>query len=271
MIPAFPACRLVAGLMVALCGPLQAQLSDVTQPGDPIVPTSNNSPGSEGVANAIDNQSTKHVNFDEFDTGFTVSPRSGLTVVQCLALTSANDAPERDPGSFLLSGSFDGVNFTAIASNALPTFTTRFQRVVIGFENQAPYPIYRLIFPTVANPAAANAMQISEVELLGFEAPTDVTQPGDAIVPTSNNSPGSEGVTQAIDNQPTKYLNFDKLNAGFTVTPSIGGTRVSGITLTSANDAPERDPASYRLEGSLDGTTFFEISSGNVPPFPSRF
>ena len=47
-------------------------------------------------------------------------------------------------------------------------------------------------------------MQISEVELLGFLAPTDVTQPGDIIVPTSNNSPGSEGAANAIDNQPTQ-------------------------------------------------------------------
>src|SRR5256885_17196641 len=82
---------------------------------------------------------------------------------------------------------------------------------------------------------------------------SDVTQPGDPIVPTSNNSPGSEGVANAIDNAPTKYLNFDKVNTGFTVTPSVGGTLVSGITLTSANDAPDRDPATYNLQGSLDG------------------
>src|SRR5881396_2645004 len=100
---------------------------------------------------------------------------------------------------------------------------------------------------------------------------SDVTQPGDPIVPTSNNSPGSEGVANAIDNQPTKYLNFDKVNTGFTVTPSVGPTLVSGLTLTSANDAADRDPGSYTLEGSLDGTSFFAIASGNVPAFPTRF
>src|SRR5437899_3316279 len=46
------------GIALLFCAgtPLHAQLSDITQPGDPIVATSNNSPGSEGVANAIDNQ-----------------------------------------------------------------------------------------------------------------------------------------------------------------------------------------------------------------------
>jgi hypothetical protein len=251
---------------------IHAQLVDVTQPGDPIVPTSNNSPGSEAVANAIDNvPTTKYLNFDRLNTGFTVTPRVGLSVVQCLTLTSANDAPERDPTSFTLEGSYDGSNFVQIASNAVPAFTARFQKVVIRFENNTPYLAYRLIFPTVAGPGG-NSMQIAEVELLGFLAPTDVTQPGDPIVPTSNNSPGSEAVANAIDNvSTTKYLNFDRLNTGFTVTPAVGATLISGITLTSANDAPERDPASYTLEGSLDGTSFFPISSGAVPAFPTRF
>jgi len=141
--------------------------SDVTQPGDPIVPTSNNSPGSESVANAIDNQPTKYLNFDRLNTGFTVTPRVGLTVVSGLTLTSANDAPERDPASFTLAGSYDGSNFTAIASGAVPVFTNRFVQNTITFSNEVPYLSYRLIFPTVAGPGG-NSMQIAEVELLGL-------------------------------------------------------------------------------------------------------
>src|SRR5437867_2844023 len=269
ILPRLLSCLAVVVSMLGLS--VSAQLLDVTQPGDPIIPTSNNSPGSEGVANAIDNAPTKYLNFDKLNTGFTVTPRIGLSVVQCLTLTSANDAPERDPASFTLEGSYDGTNFTLFASGPVPAFTNRFDKVVIRFENNIPYLAYRLIFPTVSNAAAANSMQISEVELLGFLAPSDVTTPGDPIVATSNNSPGSEGVANAIDNAPTKYLNFDKLNTGFTVTPRVGGTLVSGLTLTSANDAPERDPASYLLQGSLDGTNFFDISSGAVPAFPARF
>src|SRR5437867_12758457 len=109
------------------------------------------------------------------------------------------------------------------------------------------------------------------VSMLGLSVSAqllDVTQPGDPIIPTSNNSPGSEGVANAIDNAPTKYLNFDKLNTGFTVTPRVRGTLVSGLTLPSANDAPARHPASYLPQGSLDGTTFFDHSSAAVPPSP---
>src|SRR5438552_4295846 len=90
----------LAVLLLAFSGSVYAQLSDVTQPGDTIVPTSNNSPGSEGVANAIDNTQNKYLNFDINNTGFTVTPGVGLTVVQCITLISANDAPDRDPASY---------------------------------------------------------------------------------------------------------------------------------------------------------------------------
>src|ERR1051325_7913320 len=267
---------------VELLGVIADVPQDVTQPGDPLVPSSNNNPGSEGVANAIDNVTgTKYLNFDAANnakpTGFTVSPRSGLTLVSGLTLASANDAPERDPASFQLLGSYDGSNFVQIASNSVAPFTTRFQKQTIFFDNNTPYLVYRLMFPTVVNaPSTANSMQIAEVELLGYLAPTDVTQPGDPLVPSSNNNPGSEGVANAIDNVTgTKYLNFDAANnalpTGFTVTPGVGGTLVSGITLTSANDAPERDPATFVLSGTLDGSNFVQIASGAVPPFRSRF
>src|SRR5437762_7667552 len=216
-------CLLLAGSMT-----LRAQLSDVTQPGDPIVPSSNNSPGSEGVANAIDNTANKYLNFDgansAIPTGFTVTPGAGSTVVNGLTLTSANDAAERDPTSFILTGSEDGSNFTAIASGAVPSFPTRFFKNTILFENTTPYRAYKLLFPTVNGSTCC--MQISEVELLGFLAPTDVTLPGDPVIATSSNSPGTEGVANAIDNTQAKYLNFDITNTGFTVTPSVGSTLV---------------------------------------------
>ena len=70
----------------------------------------------------------------------------------------------------------------------------------------------------------------------------DVTLPRDPVIASSTNSPVSEGVANAIDGRPTKYLNLDTRDggkpAGFVVTPSIGATTVIGMTLQSANDAP---------------------------------
>jgi hypothetical protein len=166
---------------------LHAQLADITQPGDLIVATSSNSPSNEGVANAIDDQPTKYLNFDRLDAGFTVSPRTGLTLVQGLTLTSANDAPERDPASFDLSGSIDGLRFTRIASGPV-VFRSRFDKQSIAFSNTVPYTTYRLMFPTVAGPGG-NSMQISEVELLGTP---QVISPGFLRFESYNTGGGNE-------------------------------------------------------------------------------
>lgn len=146
---------------------------DVTQPMDFIVPTSLNSPGGEDVAKAIDNvPQTKYLNFDKLNAGFTVTPSVGPTVVTGLRLTSANDAPERDPTSYVLSGSEDGQTYVEVARGPVPDFRERFTSVQVAFSNAVAFTHYRLLFPTVRNAAAAVAMQIAEVEFLGYAGPS---------------------------------------------------------------------------------------------------
>ena len=92
-----------------------------------------------------------------------------------------------------------------------------------------------------------------------------------AIFPTSNNSPSNETAVNAFDGNPnTKYLNFDKQNAGVTVRLSQGRV-VQKFTITTANDSPERDPASYKLYGSNDGVTWTLIKEGPLSLSDSRF
>lgn len=143
--------------------------TDVTQPTDFIVATSGNSPDNEGVENAIDNRpDTKYLNFDKLNAGFTVTPAAGLSVVTGLRLTSANDAPERDPTSFVLLGSQDDAVYSEIARGSIPSFPARFTPVEVAFTNRTAYQHYRLLFPTVQDADAAVAVQIAEVELLGW-------------------------------------------------------------------------------------------------------
>jgi hypothetical protein len=91
------------------------------------------------------------------------------------------------------------------------------------------------------------------------------------IFPTSNNSPFGEGATQAFDgNVNTKYLNFDKKNAGVTVKLSQGRV-VQKFTLTTANDFSGRDPTSYKLYGSNDGVNWTLIKQDSVSLSEQRF
>jgi len=92
------------------------------------------------------------------------------------------------------------------------------------------------------------------------------------IAPKDNRSPPNESPRQAIDNNPkTKYLNFGKEGSGLILTIPGPPLLVTGLELASANDHPDRDPASYLLEGSLDGKSFTRIEARTLSPFPDRF
>ena len=258
--------------------------SDVTQPGDALIASSSNSPGSEGVANAIDGQPTKYLNFDLDNdatggpkpAGFVVTPSVGATRVTGIALQSANDAADRDPKTVTLEGSNDAsvTNFTSgtwesiVTLTNIPSWTAvfgdtdnRFKTQVLEFTNLKAYKHYRFTVTETQGPSTC-CLQVAEVELLGSVLPADVTQPGDPLIASSSNSPGSEGVANVIDGQPTKYLNFDLDNdatggpkpAGFVVSPAVGRTVVTGMTIQSANDAADRDPKVVKLEGSNDAS-----------------
>jgi hypothetical protein len=90
-------------------------------------------------------------------------------------------------------------------------------------------------------------------------------------IPTSNNSPSNEGPNNAFDNNPnTKYLNFDKKNAGVTVQLNAGRV-ITGFTVTTANDFSGRDPTSYKLYGSNDGSTWTLIKQDALTLSNNRF
>lgn len=90
-------------------------------------------------------------------------------------------------------------------------------------------------------------------------------------IPTTNNSPAGEGPNNAFDNNAgTKYLNFDKKNAGVTVQLNTGRA-VTGFTITTANDFSGRDPTSYKLYGSNDGSTWTLIKQDSIALSESRY
>ena len=163
---------------------------DVTWPTDFVrgVPNDGDWPGAESPNLAIDDSTgTKFLHFKGATqpTGFQVSPTIGATTVTGLTLTTANDAPERDPVAFELSGSNAGIDgpYTLIARGQIVDFAgaaswPRFTKNVtpITFPNTEAYSHYQLLFTSVRDAANANSMQIAEVELLGTLA--GVSPPG---------------------------------------------------------------------------------------------
>ena len=65
----------------------------------------------------------------------------------------------------------------------------------------------------------------------------------------TNNWPPGEAPNFAINGEGQKYLNFGKFDTGIAVSPAGGASVATSITLWAANDAIERDPASFQVWG----------------------
>lgn len=171
----------------------------------------NNWPGAEHPALALDgNPGTKYLNFAEFDTGYIYSAADGSAqTVTGISFATANDAPDRDPVSFVLYGSntavvstdpgatFNTANFTLIAQGDLNLPGDRLTAIdPITFDNATAYNTYLLVFPTVKNPDGANSMQIGEARLLTANGPVPegIVGGGQLIVP----EPGTAALTALV-------------------------------------------------------------------------
>ena len=89
------------------------------------------------------------------------------------------------------------------------------------------------------------------------------------VYPTSTNTPAGEEATKAVDGDTTtKYLNFDKESAGFTVKLSEGKV-VKQLQFTTANDNELRDPSKFTLYGSNDGITWTVVAEDVAMNLPS--
>jgi hypothetical protein len=89
-------------------------------------------------------------------------------------------------------------------------------------------------------------------------------------IPSSMNSPGGEFFSNAFDGNPgTKYLNFDKLSAGVMLKLSQGKV-ISQVQFTTANDSPERDPASFSLFGSNDTSGGWTLITSQLIALPNN-
>ena len=159
----------------------------ITQPGDLIFASSDNSRGSEGAANAIDNdKTTKYLNRDSgrdgnqigtfSPSGFAVQPAVGPTIVTGMGIRCANDAPDRDPDVVVLEGSNDN-ELTSYASgtwtpittisNIAVGFTVRWKSQEFLFPNAIPYRNYRWRVEATRTIPNRCCMQVSEVWLTG--------------------------------------------------------------------------------------------------------
>jgi hypothetical protein len=143
---------------------------------------------SEGPKSAIDATTDwKYLNFGEENSGFIVTPSIGPSTLDSFQITTANDSPERDPTTWMLYGTNDPITSADNSAGTSETWklicggtvTLPADRNTLGpiveICNQAEaYTSYRMLFTGVKDAAAANSMQIAEIQFYGVPEPATV-------------------------------------------------------------------------------------------------
>ena len=127
----------------------------------------------------------------------------------------------------------------------------------VAVDNSTEYSSYRMLFTGVKNAAAADSMQIAEIQFFGeLSVSNSLLTPGSPILAIDldggSSYPNNETPQNAADRSLNKYLNFGEVNSGFIVTPAGSATTVESFQITTANDLAERDPTSWDLYGTND-------------------
>ena len=264
---------LAAGQTAAPAGPPPADWKLIRTNSTPVVistifPTSNNSPFGEGAAQAFDgNTNTKYLNFDKKNAGVTVKLSQGR-VVQKFTLTTANDFSGRDPTSYKLYGSNNGVNWTLIKQDSLSLSESRFwTSPEIQTGNTTAYVYYFILFPTTKAGEFCglncDSMQIAEVTYY-YDLNDGVT----SIDTGSGGTPANPGQAGSVcaDCAPT-WPSTSNITIGQTAQKNSAKGRVANILLgnylyidqkigSSGNNVTVEQTGNYNKIAGIGGGTY---------------
>ncbi|MDD7887545.1 discoidin domain-containing protein [Flavivirga sp. 57AJ16] len=256
-----------------------SEIIDVTSEANAAIVVSKDNDGGatagEGSLKLIDNDITTKFLTGGFPQTFWMQQNlETASVVNRYTFTSGNDAPERDLKSWDLQGSNDGINFVTLDTRTDQVFTERRQTKEFTFENDTPYLHYRV---NVIENNGSSLIQLSEWRLINLKllsfGPEDVTDLATLTVnqENSNGANSNEGSSKLIDGSTgTKFLVFNvtfPLNATLTFQEAY---RVTKYSMTSANDAPGRDPTAWTLQGSNDNVNFVDLDTRQDQSFSER-
>ena len=238
--------------------------------------------GSEGPNNVFDgNVNTKYLNRDVNNPGFIVTPKAGKTTVKSMKFWTANDSPDRDPTSWALYGTDEAIvstdnstglaeNWTLIASgNVALTDDRKAEGPLLVFDNDTAYTSYKLIFPSLKGTAL---FQIADTLFYKDSEGTDpIFQEGETGLAVSygistwTRMTYNESTQHAVDNNTgSKYLCRNGMGTGIILIPSASSSIATAMTITTANDAEERDPSSYVLYGTTDTVRSPDFTKGDA-------
>ncbi|MFT3870206.1 MAG: immunoglobulin domain-containing protein [Nibricoccus sp.] len=257
-----------AGTAVSLVVPLTVSAASAASPDfAELTPTSYTARGQNSAAEAVSmlfdgKTTTKWVDNSAFT--WVQLTFASPTTLEAYSLTSAADTPGRDPVSWTLSGSNDGVTWNVIDTRSAETWATRqLTRDFVLATTSAAYTQFRFNF----NALSATVTQLAEIEMHGS------TVVSAKLTPSTYSARGQAGGNYAVaklfdGSASTRWADYSA--ASWIKVGTSAPTILRRYTLTSSSDSANSDPIAWTLYGSNDGTNWTVIETRTGQSWSSR-
>lgn len=257
---------LLLGLVTVAASSAMADTVNRTLRGD-ISWSSNNNPYQRGNSVFDGLTNTKWLTANGQRTGWLqYGFRDGQAyAINSYTICSADDEQSRDPRDWTLEGSDNGTTWTVVDTQTGQTWSNRKQTRSFTCNNTTAYKQYRL--NVSKNNGNSAFLQLSEFEL--FENGISRTAYSNMTFSSAFND-GEAGIW-AFDGTPdTKWLASSVpcwLQYQFVDKKAYA---INGYVITSANDEQSRDPKTWTLNGSNDGTNWTTLDTQTDQSWPDR-
>jgi hypothetical protein len=167
--------------------------------------------------------------------------------------------------AYTLSGTTTMIKSGGSSSEPL-TLAINPKNLTLGAKYMLPIKLTSVSSGTIDNSLSVTYFRIDEINVRS----RDVTK-GGTLTGNNTDSPNNEDLPKLVDsNFSSKYLAFNYKTDLYIQLAYPSSRKIDAYTITSGNDAPERDPKDFNLQGSNDGTTWTTIDSRSNERFLSR-
>ena len=167
--------------------------------------------------------------------------------------------------AYTVSGTTSMVKSGGSSSEPL-TLAINPKNLTLGVKYMLPIKLVSVSSGTIDNNLSITYFRIDEINVRS----RDITK-GGTLTGNNTNSPGGEQLPKLVDsNFSSKYLAFNYNTDLYVQLAYSSSKKIDAYTITSGNDAPERDPKDFNLQGSNDGTTWTTIDTRSNESFLGR-
>lgn len=167
--------------------------------------------------------------------------------------------------SYTLSGTQGVVKQGAYSSEPL-TLAINPKSLILGVKYMLPIKLSSVSSGMIDSTLAVTYFRVDEITIRS----RDITVNGTLIGNYTGNGT-NEGLPKLVDNNHnSKYLAFNYGSNLFVQLAFSAQYKIDAYTLTSGNDAPERDPKNWNLQGSNDGVNWTTLDTRTGESFTGR-